>query len=184
MDQARHRVESAKGALESAEEQLELLLAGTRNEQILRAKSLYDAAAAKLDELKNGTRPEDLAAGRAARDQAAAQVHRAEVVLDEMTVVSPVDGVVETLDLRPGDIVQPGPAARVIDPDDLELTVYVSAALLGHLTIHESVTFTTDSFGDEAFNGTISFISPVGEFTPRNLQTEEDRVQQVFAVKV
>ena len=184
MDQARHRLESARGALESAEEQLELLLAGTRNERISMAKAQYDAALAKLEELQRGTRTEDLAAAQAARDQAAAQVKRAEVNLAEMTVLSPVDGVVETLDLRPGDIVPAGAAARIIDPNDLDLTVYVSAALLGHLRIGARVPFTTDSFGDEEFEGAISFISTVGEFTPRNLQTEEDRVQQVFEVKI
>lgn len=184
MDQARHRLESARGALESAEEQLQLLLAGTRNERISMAKAQYDAALAKLEELQRGTRTEDLAAAQAARDQAGAQVKRAEVNLAEMTVVSPVDGVVETLDLRPGDIVPPGPAARVIDPEDLELAVYVSAAQLGHMQLGKRITFTTDSFGDERFEGEIVFIASVGEFTPRNLQTEEDRAQQVFEIKI
>ncbi len=184
MDQARHRLEAARGALETAEKQLELLLAGTRDERILLEKSQYEAALAKLEELQNGTRTEDLAAATAVRDQAAAQVKRAEVNLAEMTVVSPVEGVVETLDLRPGDIVPAGPAARIIDPDDLDLTVYVSSALLGHFNLGDRVSFTTDSFGGETFEGEIVFIASAGEFTPRNLQTEEDRALQVFAVKI
>jgi HlyD family secretion protein len=184
MDRARHRLEAARGALGQAREQLDLLLAGTRNERVLMAKGEYEAALARLEELENGTRPEDLAAAQAARDQASALVQRSEVNLAEMIVRAPVDGIVETLDLRPGDIIPAGPALRVIDPNDLDLTVYVSAALLGHLAVGERVQFTTDSFGDELFEGEIRFISSVGEFTPRNLQTEEDRVQQVFAVKI
>ncbi len=183
-DQASHRLEAAKGTLQSAEKQLDLLVQGTRDEQIAMAKAAFDGATAQLDELRNGSRAEDVDAARAARDQAAAQVKRGEVTLAEMTVASPVDGVVETLDLRPGDIVSAGPAARIMDPNDLDLTVYVGAALLGHLAVGQRVSFTTDSHGAETFEGEISFIASNGEFTPRNLQTEEDRVQQVFAVKI
>lgn len=183
-DQAGHRFEAARSTLKSAEKELDLLVQGTRDEQIAMAKAAFDGATAKLDELRNGTRAEDVDAALAARDQAAAQVKRAEVSLAEMTVVSPVDGVVETLDLRPGDIVNAGPAARVMNPEDLDLTVYVGAAFLGHLAISQRVNFTTDSHGTETFEGTISFVASNGEFTPRNLQTEEDRVQQVFAVKI
>ena len=183
-DQASHANEAARGTLQTAEKELDLLVQGTRNERITMAKSAYDGAMAKLDELRNGSRHEDISVAVGTRDYAQAQVKRAEANLAEMTIVSPADGVVETLDLRPGDIVKSGPAARVINPDDLDLTVYVGAALLGHLNVGQPVKFTTDSHGDETFEGTISFIAASGEFTPRNLQTQEDRVQQVFEVKV
>jgi multidrug resistance efflux pump len=184
MDQAKNAMDMAKSTLESSEKELDLLVKGTRDEQIAMAKAVFEGAVAQADELKNGTRKEDIEAARGARDQAAAQVQAAEVTLSEMTITSPSDGIVETLDLRPGDIVSAGPAARILDPEDLDLSVYVSAALLGHLTVGQKISFTTDSHGNETFEGTITFISSSGEFTPRNLQTEEDRVQQVFEVKV
>jgi len=183
-DQAHHRLEAAQGTLKSSVKELDMLVQGTRDEQIAMAKAAFDGASAKLDELRNGARTEDIDAARAARDQAAAQVKRAEVNLAEMTISSPVDGIVETLDLRPGDLVKSGPAARVMNPEDLDLTVYVSAAFLGQLAVGQRVSFTTDAHGAEAFEGTIVFIASNGEFTPRNLQTAEDRVQQVFAVKI
>jgi multidrug resistance efflux pump len=184
MDQAKHRRDAAMSTLKSVEKELDLLVQGTRDEQITVAKASFDAANARFDELKNGSRPEDVAAALAVRDQAEAQVRGAEVALAEMTVSSPADGVVETLDLRPGDIVKAGAAARVIDPDDLEITFYISADFLGQVAVGEPVTFTTDSPGSDSFQGEIVFIATEGEFTPRNLQTQEDRVQQVFAVKV
>jgi HlyD family secretion protein len=101
-----------------------------------------------------------------------------------MTISSPVGGIVETLDLRPGDLIKAGAAARVIDPDDLEITFYVSADFLGHVAAGQRVNFTTDSPTSGTFEGEIAFIATEGEFTPRNLQTQEDRVQQVFAIKV
>lgn len=184
VDQAQHRLEAAQNRYNSVQEAFALVLEGTRDEQIAMAKSAWDAALAQLEELQNGARAEDVAASRAGRDLALAQLERAEAALREMTVDSPIDGIVEALDLRPGDIVKAGPVARVLDPDDLDLSVFVSAALLGKINVGQTMRFTTDSHGDESFEGTVEFISGEGEFTPRNLQTEEDRVQQVFTVKL
>lgn len=184
VDQVQHRLEAAENRYASARNELELLIAGTRDEQIVAAKAAYDAALAQLDELRHGSRVEDIAAARAARDLAAAQLERAQIALRETVVTSPINGIVESLDLRPGDIVKPGAVARVMDPDDLELTIYVSAALLGQLHVGQTLPFTTDAHGDTVFEGVVEFIANEGEFTPRNLQTEEDRVQQVFAVEL
>jgi HlyD family secretion protein len=92
--------------------------------------------------------------------------------------------VVESIDIHEGDLVKPGAIVRIADPEDLELMVYVSAAALGHLRLGQEVPFTTDSHGDETFGGKIAFIASQGEYTPRNLQTQEERVQQMFGVKV
>ncbi|MBI1318306.1 MAG: HlyD family efflux transporter periplasmic adaptor subunit [Candidatus Hydrogenedens sp.] len=186
-DHAQHRLEAAAQQLDAAREQLDLLVEGTRNEQIAMAKAGYERAEANADLLRNGARQEDIDAARASRDGAAAQVARAEVALREMTVTAPpecTECIVETLDLQPGDLVQPGAVARVTDPEYLEIRVYVGAVWLGKLSMGDSVRFTTDAHGAEAFEGRIEFIATEGEFTPRNLQTEEERVQQVFLVKI
>lgn len=183
-DQALHGLEAAQSQYQAAKERLDLLANGTRNEQIEMAKAERDRAAAAYDLLKNGARQEDLDAARAACDAAQAEILRAETLLNEMSVKAPRDAVVQSFDIHPGDLVQPGPALQLTDPEDLKLVVYVSAVALGHLRLGDEVSFTTDAHGSETFAGKISFIASEGEFTPRNLQTEEERVQQVFGVKV
>jgi HlyD family secretion protein len=183
-DDARDQLEGAEAQLRAAVEQLKALQSGTRDEEVAMAKAARDQAAAFLAELREGAREEDITTARALRDEAAAAVTAAEAQLREMTVVSPMDGVVEAIDVEPGDLVKPGAVARVSDPENLELKVFVSAEWLGHLRTGSPVRITTDSLGAEAFEGTLSFIATQGEFTPRNLQTEEQRIRQMFAVKI
>ena len=130
-----------------------------------------------------GARGRIIAAAVAGRDAALAEVARARAQLEEMAIAAPMDGVVESLDVLPGDIVRPGPLVRLVDPARLEVPIYVGAALLGHLRLQQRVEFTADAFGEARFSGTVVQIASEGEFTPRNLQTEEERVQQVFGVK-
>lgn len=184
LDHARKQTEVAESMHRAALEQLDLLVRGTRDEKIAMAKAVRDRTCATRDALYKGSRKEDIDAARAARDAAVAHVAAAQVALDEMTITAPMDGIVEILDLEPGDLVGPGPVVSIIDPERLELTVYVGAAVLGFLRLGQAVDFTTDSHGDSRFPGRIVFISSDGEFTPRNLQTQEERVQQVFAVKL
>lgn len=183
-DQALRTWEAAQGQHTAAREQLDMLARGTRDEQIQIAKADRDRAVAAFDLLKNGARKEDVDFARAARDAADADLRRAETVLREMTVLAPRDSVVQSLDIYAGDIVQAGPVMNLVDPEDLELVLYVSALFLGRLRVGQEIEFTTDSHGDEIFNGKISFIASEGEFTPRNLQTQEERVQQMYGVKV
>jgi HlyD family secretion protein len=74
--------------------------------------------------------------------------------------------------------------ATVADPNDLKLYVYVSALMLGQLRPQQKVELTADAHGDQKFEAAIVQIATQGEFTPRNLQTKEERVQQVFGVKL
>lgn len=183
-DQAKAALESAEAQYRGAREQRDLVLAGAREEEIAIARANNARAEAALAELRRGAREEDIAAAEAARDAAAAEVARAQVALAEMTVTAPQRGVIDSLDVRPGDLVKPGPVVRIVDPEALEATFYVSALLLGHVRLQEELIFTADAFGDETFTGHVTHIAAEGEFTPRNLQTEEERVQQVFGVTV
>jgi len=181
-DQAKAALDAAEAQYRGAREQRDLVLSGARNEEIAMARAARDQAQAALAELKVGARPEDIAAARAARDGALAEQKRAQIGVDEMRIIAPQDGVVESLDVRPGDLVRPGPVVRVVDPEDLEVTIYVGAALLGQLRVGQEITFGADAFKTERFSGTIKRIASEGEYTPRNLQTQEERVQQVFGV--
>jgi HlyD family secretion protein len=183
-DRVRTGMDTMGAQYQVAKEKLDALTNGARAEEIAMAKSDYERAKAALDEVKRGPRDEDKAAAKAARDAAAAAVERAQVNLREMTVIAPSKGVVESLDLRPGDLVKPGAVARIIDPEDLKVTVYMGAALLGQLKLGQKISLTADAHGSERFEGEVYFIASEGEYTPRNLQTQEERVQQVFGVKL
>ncbi len=183
-DQAKAARDAAEAQFHAAREKHEMVVRGLRDEEIAAAKALYDQAQAALDEVRRGAREEDRAAARAARDAAAADRDRAEVALREMTVVSPLDGVIESLDVHPGDLVKPGPVVRIANPEDLEMYVYVSAVMLGRIHLDEKIPLTTDAHGDERFEARVVQIATQGEYTPRNLQTQEERVQQVFGIKL
>jgi HlyD family secretion protein len=183
-EQARTAYEAAEAEYQRVAQQANLVEEGPREEEIGMAKAALDQAQAMLDELRVGARKEDIQAAEAALNAAKADLARAETALKEMVVVSPRDGVVESVDVEAGDLVKPGPVVRIVDPDDLELRVYVSAGALGRIRLGQKVPITTDSLGDETFEGTVAQIATEGEYTPRNLQTEEERVQQVFGVKI
>ena len=183
-DQAQHALEAAEAQLQAAAERRKLAQEGARSEEIEAARAAAEQAQAALDLVKNGARKEDLDAARAVRDSAAADVERAEVNLRENIITAPRNGVVDALDIHPGDLVRPGPVATIVDVDDLEMFVYVSAGMLGYLRLGQEVTLTADAYPGETFTGTIVYIASSGEFTPRNLQTQEERVQQVFGVKI
>ena len=183
-DQAETMLRTAEAQLAGAQELLDMAREGARDEEIGMAKANLDRLEAVLAELRMGARREDLEAGRAAVAAAQADLDRARAGLREMTVTAPIAGLVEAVDVSAGDLVKPGPLVRLVDPDDLELTVYVSAGFLGHLRLGQTVTFTTDSLGEETFEATIAHIATQGEYTPRNLQTQEERLQQAFAVRL
>ncbi|MBI5092164.1 MAG: HlyD family efflux transporter periplasmic adaptor subunit [Candidatus Hydrogenedentes bacterium] len=183
-DVALHTRDAAASQFQAASEKLDLLIQGTRSEEVAMAKAAADQTAAAYEEIRNGARIEDVQAAQAARDSAEADVKRAEANAREMVVTSPLDGVIESMDIHPGDLVKPGAFARIVDPEDLKLVVYVSAAMLGRLGVGQTVTLTTDAHGAETFQGTIQQIATQGEYTPRNLQTKEERVQQVFGIKI
>lgn len=183
-EQAKAARDGADAQWRAAREKEALVVAGLRSEDVASAKAQFDRLEAVYDELKTGARPEDRAAAQAARDAAAAQMALAQVGVDETRVIAPMDGLVQSLDVHPGDLVRSGGIVRLVNPDVLELKIYASAAVLGQLHIGQELPFTTDSHGAQAFSGKIIWIASEGEFTPRNLQTQEERVQQVFAIKL
>ena len=102
----------------------------------------------------------------------------------ELNIYSPLDGVVETMELEPGDLIAPNaPVLSIMDTDELWVRAYVPENHLG-LEIGSVVSITVDSYESESFQGHISFISRQAEFTPGNVQTPEDRSKQVFRIKV
>lgn len=192
--QSRQEYDNAKSAFDrsaaqrdAARERLDLLLAGTRQEEVDRAERLFKQAAANRDLVERGARKEDIDAAKAQVERARASLSQIETQLAELEVKAPADAIVEVLQLRPGDLVSPGsPVATLVEVDRLWVRVYVPEPELGYARAAQGkdVTVTVDTFGDEVFHGRIEQIASRGEFTPRNIQTRDERDHQVFGLRV
>ncbi len=166
------------------EEELQLLEEGTRTEEITAAAAELKEAEEALKLLNAGNRAEDIAQAEAAVAAVQAALAAIEVQLSELRIHASVAGVVEAIELQPGDMVGMGtPILSLLDTRTLWVRAYVPENRL-NITIDQEVRITTDSFTTESFRGKITFISRQAEFTPRNVQTPEERSKQVFRIKV
>ena len=183
-DNAKADFDRAKGARDSAEQKLALLLAGTRAEEIERAEKVYRQAEARLRLVQNGFRREDIDQARAQLERARAALEQIGAQIGELEVDSPGDANVDVLRVRPGDLISAGsPVATLVELDRLYVRVFVPEPQMGHVQPGKQVQVRVDSF-NESFNGVVEHLSSRGEFTPRNVQTREEREHQVFAVRV
>ncbi len=152
-----------------------------RDRAVSRAASLEKSAAAsksRYDLLMAGTRPEQIA-------QAQASLAEIEARLREMQVFAPTNCVLEVLHVRKGDVLAANqPVATIIVPQRVWVRVYVPETMLGQVKIGQQVSVLVDGFGKRQFPGRIEQINRAAEFTPRNVQTEAERIKQVFGVKI
>jgi RND family efflux transporter MFP subunit len=125
------------------------------------------------------------AAASAAVDAATARLAQARYLVNELTIVSPCAARVEALDLRPGDLLAVNAkAATLLEDDQLFVRIYVPETQIGHIAVGAKLPVYVDSFPNEAFAGVVEHINDVGEFSPRNLQTADERANQVFGARV
>lgn len=156
------------------------------------ARQQYDDAAARAatlqkthEQLQRGSRPEDVAAARAAVEREEGHQRYLQRQRAESVVMAPAEGTVETLDLRPGDLVPAArPVATLLEPGQLWVRVYVPEPRLGLVRVGQKASLTVDTFSDKRFPGRVVEIRNEAEYTPRNVQTLEQRSDQVFGVKV
>lgn len=155
-------------------------------------RQAYDAAATDaetaaqtLRELEVGTRPEDIDAAKAALEADERLLGYLQRQRQETTVVAPADGVIESMDLRPGDLVAANqPVAKMLEPSQLWVRVYVPEPELGRVHLDQKVALTVDTYPKREFPGHVVEIRTQAEYTPRNIQTLDERMDQVFGVKV
>ncbi len=168
-----------------AKQSLELLEEGSRKEDIAAARAQLAESAAALKLVESGNRIEDIAGAEARLLAAEAQARAIRVQIEELRVVSPCDCVVEAIDLRPGDLVAPNaPGTSLLDLTRKWVRAYVPETRLGEIKLEQKVSLRIIGMGDRAFTGRITFIARDAEFTPRNVQTPEERSKQVFRIKV
>lgn len=156
------------------------------------APQQYDNAATKAatlletyNELKRGSRTEDVAEAEAALAREEAHMAYLQRQRKETIVLASAEGRVESMDLRPGDIVAPNQAvARILEPGQVWVRVYVPEPKLGLVHVGQEVKISIDTFPGKFFKGKIVEIKHQGEYTPRNIQTLDQRMEFVFGVKV
>jgi HlyD family secretion protein len=178
-------VRAAVAQRDALKNQLDELKNGSRREEVAqaRARQLEQTASMKL--VIAGTRDEDVRVAEAAVDAARGRVQQVQAMVDELVIRAPLPARVEALDLRPGDILAPNaPAAVLLEEKELYVRIYVPETLLGRLRLGQAVPISVDSFPGRDFRGVVKHINDVGEYSPRNLQTADERADQVFATRV
>ncbi len=184
-DQAIRELKQTQSEAASAEQEVALLEEGTRKEELEEARAALAEAEQALHLVEEGFRAEDVAKAAAQVAAAEARVAAINKQMQELSVSSPCDCVVEGVELRPGDLVPASaPAVTLLDLSRLWIRSYVPESLLGRVTVGQRVPVRIDGFPDRKFIGRISYLASDGEFTPRNIQTPEERSKQVFRVKV
>jgi HlyD family secretion protein len=184
MDQANSEYRVAKASLDVRREEFAKLKNGTRPEELAEAKAQMEEARQVWLMRQNGSRAEEIAEAVAAVAAAEAAKRAIERQIDELIIKAPSDGIVEAVELRPGDLVAANaPVISLMVLKPLWVRAYVPENHLG-LKVGDLVDVTVDSFPNERFSGQITFVARQAEFTPGNVQTPEDRSKQVFRIKV
>src|SRR5271169_3468409 len=163
---------------QNAQHKLDELKKGYRPEEIAAAEARYHQTQATLEKFERGNRREDVEAAKAALALEEARYR-------ERQVLAPSAATVEVLDVRPGDLIAPNtPIATLLERDQIYVRIYIPETQIGHVQLGEKAEIRVDSFPNQVFNGVVEQINQQAEFLPRNVQTREERVHQVFGVKV
>jgi HlyD family secretion protein len=213
-----------------AKSQLDLLVKGSRKEDIIQAEEVfnqatanfisartdlermekliksnsvtqkqYDDAVSKFDvtqaqlkgaqenftKIKNIARPEEIIQAKANYEKSSALVDAIKKSIRDCYVLSPINGFVVKKFIEIGETVSMmSSIVKVSDLSKVEVRIYVSETELGKVKLGQKAELSIDSFKDKSYEGKVTFISPEAEFTPKNIQTKDERTKLVFAVKV
>jgi HlyD family secretion protein len=171
--------------LDNAHIQYEKVSGGPDPNQLTLAKARLATAEAELAAAKAGPSPEELAAAKAQVDVAEAALRAIQAHVDKLILVSPIDGIVLSRLVEPGEVVAPGvPLITLGSLDDLTITVYIPENQYGIIKLGHKALVTVDSFPGQTFEATVVRIADQAEFTPRNVQTQEERQTTVYAIKL
>ena len=184
-DNAELALQSATALRDAQKQVTNELENGLRPQELTQAQARATEAQASAKLVSGGARVEDIRAGRGVVTAAQGRLDQIKTAIDELVVRAPRSGRVEALSLRPGDILAPAAtAATILEEDQLYVRVYVPETRLGLVKLGDEIPIRVDTWTDRTFKGKIEHIASVGEYTPRNLQTADERANQVFAVRV
>jgi len=170
---ARAEVEIALEQVSGARDYLTSLQTGEDSLMVIAARDAVQQAQAGIEQ-----------AGAVVLE-AEAQLALLDVQMDKLTLTAPVDGVVLTRSVQPGEVVQAGMTTMTIAKlDKLTVTVYISEDRYGEVKLGDSAYLSVDSFPGETFSAAVTRIADQAEYTPRNVQTKEERQTTVYAVEL
>lgn len=177
-----------RGAIANRDAQkhvLDDLKSGTSRDDLTQAAARSQEAAASARLVEAGSRVEDIRAAEGAVMAAEGKLKSIGVMIEELSIKSPRAATVEALNLRPGDIIGPNaPAVTLLEDDQLYVRIYVPETKIGLIKLGDSMPVAVDSFPGRSFGGVVEHINTVGEYSPRNLQTADERANQVFATRI
>jgi len=149
------------------------------------AEAQRSAAAEALNKVRRLARPEEIQAAEARLAQARASADLLAKTIADCTITAPGGGIVTHKAVEAGELVAPGSTVVTLaELDSVYVMIYVTEKEMGRVRLGDGVEVRIDAFPDKVFAGKITYISPEAEFTPKNVQTKEDRVKLVFGVKV
>jgi RND family efflux transporter MFP subunit len=184
-DLAIAQVDTAIRDADAQAAQLEFSRADAKRQQdLLRSKTVSPSEAERAQSAAKA-QEKNVEAAQMRIVQARAQLAEIDAQSREMQVVSPSDAVLEVLSVKVGDVLPANrEVATLILPQHLWVRAYVPEKWLGLINVGDKVRVRVDSFPGTDFDGSVEQISRQAEFTPRNVQTVEDRIKQVFGVKI
>ena len=189
-DQARTKFESATAMLRQAEEKDSMVREGPRKEDIAGARADVARAqaavkTAEANRLEVQRREQELAERQSEIQRTEAQAGISQKQLSDTEIYTPIDGVVLVKAAEPGEVLAAGTTVVTVgDLDHPWLRAYINETDLGRVKLGQKVKLTTDSFPDKVYWGQVSYIASEAEFTPKQIQTKEERVKLVYRIKI
>ena len=145
----------------------------------------YNSAKQNLQKLQKFARPEDLSAAKARVDQAKAQASLIGKQISDSYIIAPVSGTITYKPVEEGELIGSGTViVRIARLEKMELMIYVNETELGKVKLGSAADVMIDTYPDKNYPAKVVYISPVAEFTPRNVQTKDERTKLVFGVKL
>ncbi len=153
--------------------------------EVARAEAALAAARAVLAQVQAPAGAETVAAAQARVAQAQAAEAIVDVTLGKLMISSPVAGRITGQSIRAGEVAQAGaPLFTVADMQHVKLVIYVSTSRIGQVRLDQAAAVTVDAYPGRTFSGVVAHIADQAEYTPKNVQTQEERVKTVFAVEI
>ena len=149
------------------------------------AQTRFTISQQTWEKMKRGSRQEEIDAARARRDQAKAQMASLQKKVNDCVVTAQASGTVTKRFVEQGELASTGMALyRISILSSMDITIYVSESDLPKIKLNQKAIVNIDAFQNRDYEGKVTFISPTAEFTPKNIETKDERTKLVFSVKV
>jgi len=149
------------------------------------ARTRFTISEQMWEKMKRGSRQEEIDAARARRDQTKAQMASLQKKVNDCMVIAPIAGTMTKRYVEQGELASTGMALyKISNLSSMDITIYVSELDLPKVKLNQKAIVNIDAFKKKDYEGKVTFISSTAEFTPKNIQTNDERTKLVFSVKV